>query len=112
MLARTTTHSRRSPLTQCGHSNEIAAPLSIRETPLPVSGAVILALVDERDAVDWCQTCCVDRWSYETTDFLPIQLGMMTVPVYCFYFVSRNDMQWFSKAYYLQMKLALEVLEA
>lgn len=52
------------------------------------------------------------RWSYETADFLPIQLGTLTVPVYCFYFTRHVDMVMFAKAFRLQMKLALEVLEA
>lgn len=105
------TRWRRSPPTAFGHS-EIAAPSSIRETPLPISGAVIVAFTDVNDPKSWCKECCIGRWSYETSDFEPIQLGTLTVPVYCFYFTQDVDMKMFSNAYTLNMKLALEVLQA
>ena len=68
--------------------------------------------MDVEEPIMWCLECAVGRWSYESTDFLPIQLGTLTVPVYCFYFTSGVDMRMFSQAYGLQMKLALEVLES
>ena len=112
MLERTTTPSMRLPQTECGSSNEIAAPFEIRTSPFPISGAAILAHIDVQDPIGWCLECAIGRWSYESTDFDAIQLGHLTVPVYCFYFTNAVDMKMFSQAYELQMKLALEVLEA
>jgi hypothetical protein len=66
--------------------------------------------MDVEEIKSWCDECCAGRWSYESTDWAPIQLGTLTVPVFCFYFTHRADVSMFAKAYDLEMKLALEVL--